>query len=188
MTRHPRPRPTPVAVWVAALIALLAGCGVGATDRPEPVSGPRTGGPTPAGPPAGNDRPVPVYLERDGRLVAVLRRGDTAADAVAALTAGPTAAETAAGLSTALGPGPITLPPARQWPGTAVLEVTDEFAALAGASQLVAVGQVVWTATGVCCAGHVELLLDGRRLSLPTDDGLVRRPVSRADYRSIAPG
>lgn len=183
-----RPRRALAAVPAAVLVALLAGCGLEATDQPVPVTVPATGGPPPSGAPPGRGGPVPVYLVRDDTLVAVLRRGDSTGDALTALTAGPTPAEIASGLTTALGTGAISVPPDRQRPGTAVLAVTEEFAALAGASQLLAVGQVVWTATGVCCATRVEVLLDGRQLSLPTDDGLVTRPVTRDDYRSIAPG
>lgn len=181
-------RPAAAAATAAVLlVAPLAGCGLEATEQPVPVTVPATGDPPASGAPSARGGPVPVYLVREGRLVAVLRRGDTAGDALAALTAGPTPAETASGLTTALGTGPITVPPDRQRPGTAVVAVTHEFGALAGASQLLAVGQIVWTATGVCCATGVEVLLDGRRLSLPTDGGLVTRPVTRDDYRSIAP-
>ena len=62
------------------------------------------------------------------------------------------------------------------------------FAALSGRGQLLAVAQLVWTATEVCCASGVQVLLDGRPAALPTDTGLAERPVGRDDYRSVAAG
>lgn len=181
-----RARRAVVAALVAALAGSIGGCGLDVTDEPRLLTPVSSANPTSTGSPDDVGAPAPVYLVRERRLVAVLRRADTTVEAVAALTAGPTATETASGLSTSLGPDPITVRPTTD-PSTAVLEVTEEFAALAGASQLLAVGQVVWTATGVCCATRVEVRLRGRPLPLPTDDGLVSRPVTRADYRSVAP-
>ena len=68
-----------------------------------------------------------------------------------------------------------------------VLGVTAAFTTLPDRDRYLATAQLVWTATALCCATEVRVLLDNRELVLPTDTGAVARPVRRDDYRSIAP-
>ncbi len=58
---------------------------------------------------------------------------------------------------------------------------------VAGADQLRAVAQVVWTATGFEEVDAVRFATAEGPLVVPTDAGLTDDPVDRADYASLAP-
>ncbi|WNV77668.1 GerMN domain-containing protein [Geodermatophilus sp. DSM 44513] len=144
-------------------------------------------GPADAGPRPGW-REVAVFFVRDVRLEAVPRqvaewRPQTAVDL---LLAGPTQAEVVSGLRTALGPQDVAVLSGPDGSGTAVVAVSREFAGLGGGNQLLAVAQLVWTVTQFPEVDRVRVSLDGVLLEVPTDRGLTDRPVSRADYGSVA--
>ncbi len=129
---------------------------------------------------------VQVYLVRDGHLVAVSRTGRSTADALAALTAGPTALDVDAGMRSFLPALPVDII-AGQDHNTITIAVPAEFEALSARDQLLAAGQLVWTATELCCTTHVRVLIDDHPLPVPTDRGLTTHPLGRADYMSVAP-
>lgn len=174
---------------VVLLLAVVGGCALTAQDAPDPVAGPpATPSTTTARPPPPGGASVTVYLLRDERLVAVQRRGQpTVQGALDLLAAGPSPAEAATGIDSVIAPGDLTLTGVSRIDGTAVVTVGDGFAALTGRRQLLAAGQVVWTVTSAPGVVHVRLVLDGTPVATPTDDGLTWEPVTRADYRILAP-
>lgn len=171
-----------IAVVVLAISA-AAGCGVPAETRPQAVVSRSLTTPTPARP--HTTGVVQVYLVRDGHLVAVPRTGRSVADAVTALLAGPTALDAEADLDSPLAALPIGL--VSQDRDVVVIDVPPEFAALPAPDGLLATAQLVWTATDVCCATAVRMLVGERPLQVPTDAGPATRPVRREDYGSVAP-
>jgi Sporulation and spore germination len=179
-----RARATAAGVALALALTSAAGCGVAAQREPEAVL---PGGPAAAAPaPPQVTGVVQVYLVRDGHLVPVPRTGRSTADALGALTAGPTALDIDAGLRSSLPALPVDII-AGQDHNTITIAVPAEFEALSARDQLLAAGQLIWTATELCCATHVRVLLDDHPLPVPTDRGPTTRPLRRADYRSVAP-
>ena len=178
-------RRTRLATLIGVLFLALTACGLTVQGSPQRVDTDVT---IPDGslPSVRRVGVVEIYLLREEHLVSVVRSGRTGQDALNLLAAGPTPAEAAAGIGTALPPQPLRFV-GEQEDGTAVVHVTEAFAALSRRSQLLAVAQLVWTATDLCCATQVRVLLDGRPVALPTDIGLTERPVRRNDYRSAAP-
>jgi hypothetical protein len=163
--------------------AAAAGCSVAAEREPQAVlSRPLA---TPASPRPHTTDVVQVYLVRDGHLVAVPRTGRSVADAVAALSAGPTNLDAEVELESMLAALPIGLVSGDR--DVIVIDVPPEFAALSARDRLLAAAQLVWTATDVCCATTVRILIDERPLPVLTDGGLAMRPVRREDYHSVAP-
>lgn len=169
---------------LAVLLALTAGCGLTPQTGPQRV--PPEPAPTALSPSPSTTGIVQIYLVRGERLVPVERAGRTADDALALLAAGPTALDGGDGFVTYLPPRAIGRA-VRQEPGVLAVEVTADVAALPAREQVLAVAQLVWTATGVCCDTEVHLLVDGRPIPVPTDGGPVQRPARRDDFRSVAP-
>jgi hypothetical protein len=165
-------------------LALTSGCGVGAQSEPEAVL---PGAPAAAVPaPPQITGVVQVFLVRDGHLVAVPRTGRSIADVLAALTAGPTALDVDAGLRSSLPALPVDII-AGQDRNTITIAVPAGFEALSARDQFLAAGQLIWTATELCCARHVRVLIDDQPLPVPTDRGPTTHPLGRADYMSVAP-
>ncbi len=185
-TRSParRARGAALAVGVAVALGSTAGCSVAAQSKPEAVP---LGVPAAAAPaPPHVTGIVQVYLVRDGHLVSVPRTGGSVAEALAALSAGPTALDVDVDLRSPLPALPVYVV-AGQDSDVVTIAVPPEFAALPARDQFLAAGQLVWTATGLCCATQVQVLLDDHPLPVPTDRGPTTRPLRRADYLSVAP-
>jgi hypothetical protein len=169
---------------LAFLLVLVCACGVAPTAEPQPV----TEAPAPADVPG---RPtstgvVQIYLVRADRLVPVDRVGRTAEDALTLLAAGPTPLDDEAQLVTLLPERAIGRADRRD-PDVLTVEIDPGVTALPADRQRLAVAQIVWTATGVCCDAQVRLVVDGRPVAVATDGGQADRPVRRDDYRSVAP-
>lgn len=175
-----------VALLLALVVGgLVVGCATQPQRAPEPVQpATPTARPAPDGTAA-----VRIFLVRDDRLVPVVRRARSSAeDALALLVAGPTPPETAAGLRTALPTQPDAVRAVGTHGGTMVVEVDVDVTRLPGRERLLAVAQVVWTATEALDVERVRFQLDGRPFPTPTDAGPTTRPVRRADVGSVAPG
>lgn len=172
-------------MMVALVFALTAGCGLTAQSAPEPVPTSSLDGTAAPASPQSTDV-VQIYLLRDERLVAVPRAGRSMRDAITLLAAGPTALDVETGLGTALVTRSVELATGPD-PDVVVLEVTPEFIGLSDRERFLAVAQLVWTATEVCCATRVQVQLDARPLAVPADGGPAARPVRRDDYRSVGP-
>jgi hypothetical protein len=175
-----------------SLAGTLMCCGVPPQEHPQPIDGTEFPSPSSIPTSAGQTEAAlsegVVYLIRSNRLAKVGRDSRTIQDQLAALLEGPTDSEQDEGLRTALpatgGMGSVRLD------GTvAIVEVPQEFTALEGTEQILGVAQIVYTLTdGSVRHTAVRLQHDGRDLAAPTATGqLVTRPLSRADYASLAP-
>jgi hypothetical protein len=193
--QRPGLRPTPARLWsllrVLLLLVLLptAGCGLprGGSVESVPLP-PGSAAPERPGPPAGW-REIAVWFVRGDRLEAVPRAMDEPGPqrAVDLLLAGPTPREELAGLRTALPPQELAVLPGPDGTRTVTISVGRDLVDIGGGNQLLAVAQLVWTVTQFPSIDLVSFVLDGGRIEVPTDTGLTDRPVSRADYRSVAP-
>lgn len=164
---------------------MLAGCGVTTQDRPEPVEAtPTASSPPPVASP-GTER-VQVYFLRDGQLEPVTRlvADATVSATLAVLVVGPTPEEAGSGLRTAVTPQSLRV--VDRDAQTATIGVTKDFTGVSGDNQLLAVAQVVWTATGAEGVERVRFVLDGEPIEVPTDRGLSWLPVGRGGYRSVS--
>jgi spore germination protein GerM len=130
-----------------------------------------------------------VFFLRDGRLVAVTRRlasGNSLEGAIDALVAGPTDQDPP-DLRTALPPS-VTRLPATTTAGVATIEVPSSFDRIGARNEVLALGQLVFTAMAQPGVSGVRLSSGGVPIEVPVDGGqLVARPVTRSDYPSIAP-
>ena len=178
------------ALAVVLLVALLtAGCGVPVQDRSERVDVPM-GTTTSTGPPArSGGADVEVYFIR-GTLLEPVRRSPDRPDpqgALDELVAGPTRTEVIEGLRTAVIPQPLVAAVADAGARVVTVDVTREFTDVTGGNQIRAVAQVVWTVTQFPDTPLVRFRAEGDLIEVPTDEGLTDQPVSRTDYRSVAP-
>ena len=182
---------------VALTCVLLAACGVRSQDAPEQLppdvlpSELRASAAPPAGQPAEpspgmSSTTVPVYLVEGSRLVRVDRpaRRRSLEDALTALL---TAGEARGSQRSAVPAGTVVERLARRGDLLSV-ELSLHFGQVRGRDQVLAVAQVVWTATEFPPVRQVDLLVGGRRLELPVEEGEVSSgPARRDDYRSVGP-
>ena len=192
--RHRAPGGTVVRrAAAAALTAVLAGaCSVPGSGDVEVVT--RDAVPfglldedqgPPAASPIGADS-LPLFLVADdsGTLVPVERRVEEASvEAVLdELAAGPTRAEEALGLRSAIADARFVAGVTVER-GTATVDLTDDFAALGGQDQLLAIAQLVLSLTGQPGVGRAAFTLGGDRIEVPRGDGsLTSGSVSRDAY------
>ena len=182
---------------VALICVLLAACGVRSQHAPEQLppdvlpSELRASAAPPAGPseapsPGLSATTVPVYLVEDGRLVRIDRPAQRRSleDALSALLA---AGEARGSQRSAVPPGTVVERLDRR--GDLVsIGLSVHFGQARGPDQILAVAQVVWTATDFPTVRKVDLLVDGRRIEVPVEQGEVSSgPASRDDYRSVGP-
>ena len=174
----------------AVLIAALS-CGIPQDRNPDVVPGGAIGPALGATPPAAAAAPagegVTVFFVRAGQLVQAGRtalRGDAHA-ALQNLLSGPSEQELAAGLRTAItGPADVRL--VRIAGATAQIDLAAPFVAIAGQEQILAVAQVVLTATSVAGVSDVRFTLEGQPVDVPRGDGtLSPGPLTSLDYASL---
>jgi spore germination protein GerM len=177
-----------VLLGILSLAVLAAGCGIDPQAAPEVLDVDPL---PPATAEVTDNRAGPrlvLWFVEGGRLVPVERSAaePDPATALDLLAEGLTAEEAAAGLTTAITEQPLTV--AEQGADDVlVVEVTPAFTGVAGADQLTAVAQVVWTVTGFDGVDAVRFATDDSPLEVPTDAGLGSGPVDRDDYSSLAP-
>lgn len=130
---------------------------------------------------------VPVFLVRAERLVPVVRRaapGDVTG-VLARLLAGPRQEEFAAGIRTAISPE-TELRSAGLSGDTATVDLTAAFVEVGGEEQILAVAQIVLTASSVPGVAQVRLLLAGQAVEIPRADGTLTSATLRpADYEAL---
>lgn len=179
----------------AALVVTvgLAGCGIPVDNQPQTMPG----GVVSAALPSRETTPeaqtapaldVSVFLVRDGRVVPVTREGTTpgVAAAVESLLRGPTTDEVAGGVRSAIAPGTRVLAATVSTDGTATLDLTTTFVEVGGQEQILAVAQLVLTATAVPGVTRVSIALDGQIVEVPRADGtLAAGPSAAADYAAL---
>ena len=176
----------------SGLLLLLAACGAahGAVAIPSdeiPFSVART--PQPELP----TQPTAVYtlsFVRRGHLVDVTRDLPTRApqeQVLIALLDGPTTREAERAITTEI-PGETRLLTVDVTDGIAAVNLSREFQS-AGSSEsvLLRVAEVVRTLTGTKGVTAVRFLIDGEFVGVPTDSGVVERPVNRLDYATVRP-
>lgn len=174
------------------MVATVASCGIPQDGAPTVLPGgvvnpalaagdgqPRTGGDGER-----DESEVNIFLAQAEHLVRVSRmtsRADVAA-VLTLLLQGPTEAEFRAGTRTAISPQ-TTLRAARLDGDTAVIDLSGALVEVGGQEQILAVAQIVLTATAVPAVGQVRLLLEGQAVEVPRADGtLTSETLRAADY------
>jgi hypothetical protein len=181
------------AATVFVVAGSLVSCGIAPDTKPQALSrkdvpfdllAPSTTIASPEAPRV----PLNVYLVGITGLVPVTRgvhAPATLAEALTALQAGPTDAEVTNGLRTSipeqssLSAGPVGF-------GLGTVELGSTFGQVGGQEQILAVAQLVFTATSVPGILKVQFTLDGRPVEVPAGDGtLTQGPLGRSDFPSL---
>jgi spore germination protein GerM len=181
----------------AAALTVAVGCGVPTddeahlTDADEVPFGLLDAEPEDGAAPPGGTTFVEVYLyaEEERTLIPVARRVEDQALATVLeeVERGPTEGESAAGLRSALSDS-RTIIGTDITGTTATVDLADSFATIGGSEQLVAIAQIVYTATARENVSQVVFTLEGRPIEIPHGDGsLTGGPVTRDDFGDIAP-
>jgi spore germination protein GerM len=174
---------------VVLMAVLAAGCGLRTQRSPHVVQAARLPDPTPATvAPAGN-AVVHLFFVGHDRLAEVVRSSQVSdvSEAVTLLLHGPTNGDVSAGLRTAI-PTDTTLTNALPNGTVEGLELSQSFSSVAGQEQILAIAQLVFTATAVPGVTQVSFSIGGTPLEVPRGDGtLAPGPVSRADYGAVGP-
>lgn len=132
--------------------------------------------------------PIDVWFVRGDRLLPVRRdqrRRPDLDDLLEALVDGPAPDERRAGLRSAL-PDTVEFSGEEPVGGEIVIDLDPSFRNLSGPEQVLALAQLVYTATGLPGAGRVTFTIAGVPLDVPRADGLlVSGSVSRDDYTPL---
>jgi spore germination protein GerM len=173
---------------VLLVLGVLAGCGIPMDDAAVRVSGanlPPERAPAEA---TAKADVLTLYLVDGPILRAVARPEPGPLQArIRALLEGPRDTESADGLRSAIPPG-TALNGASIVAGEAVVDFTDDFLTIVGEEHLLALAQVVFTATEVPGVVGVRFLVDGEAVPVARGDGqLAARPMTRDDYAAMAP-
>ncbi len=198
----PRPQRLPlVALCAVALIAIAAtSCGIPTDAAPRPIPAKSVPfnllSPSTATtlPPITTRAHVPItvflVLAGSNRLTTVPRSVNypgTLAQVIGALAQGPTNAEAAGGVQTALS-SQTAVTGATVNLGIATINFNKAFSSIAGPELVVAVAQVVFTATALPGVAGVSIEVDGQPVGVPLPNGtLAQGPVNRLAFASLAP-
>jgi hypothetical protein len=173
---------------LVAAALLVAACGIPTDRHPtampggvvRPALGPTPITPTPA-------TRATVFFVQAENLVPV-DRSTTRPDVQAALEvlfSGPTETELAAGLRTAIS-SQTNVRSIRTEGGTAVIDLTSTFVEVGGEEQILALAQIVLTATATPGITDVRFELEGQAVEVPRADGtLSSGPLRATDYESF---
>jgi len=179
-------RPLPL---VVVLAAVTAACGVKPQDAPERIplqQAPAAATPVVTPSPSASSE-VPLYLVRSDRLSREQVRAGRAdlRQALDLLLGGEATLPAVAGLRTAIPVG-VRLRAVSTRGRIATLDVSSEFARLRGQDQVLAVAQIVFTATEFPPVAAVVIQVDGVAVAVPTQEGAaVIDPVGRSDFSSL---
>jgi hypothetical protein len=179
--------------FVAALV--VGGCGVPASDNASTAKGTDVPfGLLDATPSSTTSLPelssttVRVWLVAGERIAPVAR--DIVAPprldrALSALAVGPTEPEATLGLRSAV--AAETIGETDLVSGVATVDLRKAFANSTPREQLLALAQLVYTATEVDAVEVVSFTFDGQPIDVPRDDGSISDgPVTRLDYADLA--
>jgi Sporulation and spore germination len=188
------------ALVAACLVAVLAGCGIGAQQHASVIDShdvpsillQTTDSASPTQSPSQAPTSI-IYLlqSQTNRLVPVRRPKKETASLLGllhTLLAGPSDNEVNEGLSTALSAAPNLHSVAA--PGqTATINLGATFTDIRGQSQVLATAQLVLTAVSYPDVSSVLIEIDGTPAAVPLADGtLTTRPVRFADYSCLIVG
>lgn len=181
-----------------ALAFVVASCGVPTDESPQEINAadvqygllePSTTT-TSTGVPAAAESATVYLLGPDNRLVAVDRQVFEdlgVGSALASLIQGATPQEQNAGLRSAINQQTAVLG-AEVSGGTAIVDVSGAFSGVDAQEQILALAQVVFTATEINGVNSVQVRVNSAAVEVPRSDGtLTRDPLTRNDYMSLAP-
>jgi hypothetical protein len=185
-------RPVTTGFALAALLAV--GCGIPEDRHPTALPGgvitPGLGSTTTTATRPSSPEPAmeaTVFLVRADYVEPVVRR-TTRADlqtVLEVLVTGPTEAELGAGLRTAIS-SQTQLHSIAVNGRTVVIDVTSAFVEVVGQEQILALAQVVLTATTVPGITEVRFALEGEPVDVPRADGtLSPGPLTATDYAAL---
>ena len=195
-------RGTRALIAAAAIVGLLAGCGVPLSDAAQPIPGARqsTSSPTPSPDATSATTTVTVWYVDSARLVPRARTAPAPPTAAGALALLGSAPEGEPGLVTLIadpvgGPPLASLPTESPSPGTSEgtsavglqqVVLSPTFSELTAEEQVLLIGQVVLTLTELSSTPVLFVDATGAPLSVPLPDGRLRDgPVTRGDYVSL---
>jgi len=139
-------------------------------------------------PPVTKTAQYSLAFVQDGRLVNVTRQLSSRSPAESVLSAlldGPTSPESALGITSEI-PAQTRLLTISVSGGLALVNLSHEFqGAGSSLSVLLRVAQVVRTLTFLEGVSFVRFQIDGEFVSVPTDSGVVDRPVGASDYAPV---
>jgi spore germination protein GerM len=179
---------------IAAIATAVAACGVpndsdprrlDAQNVPFELLGPTTTTTVPA---AGPTREVTIFLaQEEGLLAEVTREVEAPASlrkALHALLAGPLAEESS--LSTAITTETTLLHLRGPVDGLVTIDLSREMLDVTGRQQILALAQVVYTATAYPGVERVLFQFDGEPREVPNGEGtLTSTPLGRLSYRGL---
>lgn len=180
-------------------IVTLAACGVPVQSTPEPVepgsvpSELRDGGQTPSPQPSATTHKLPLQVNfvRNNQLVSIRREepagtpADRLSTVIKDLIAGPTKTEQANGITTALPPG-LTLSIVEMQGTRVVLQLSGDTEGRSATENVLAVGQIVLSATALPSVDEVTFSRDGVPVeALLADGALTTDALTAADYASL---
>jgi spore germination protein GerM len=133
---------------------------------------------------------VTVFLVSSNRLIAVGREvapPATLFKSLNALLGGPGAQESAAGFRSAINVGTRLLS-LRVQQGVATIDLSGAFVGVSGQEQILALAQIVFTATADPSVTSVLFALDDKPVEVPRGDGtLTAAGLTRADFVTLTP-
>lgn len=173
---------------IVLLATALAGCGIPLDAAPEAVEVEVAAAPDDAGPIPGDLAAVSIYLVRNDSLVDVTRdlpAPPTVEIIFDSLLGSVTEPEQRSGLRTAIPRGTETI--SIDESGTTLLvDLSRDFAAIGGEEEVLAVAQIVLTATSIDGIELVDFRIEGIHTDVPVANGaLSADPVGAADYEAL---
>lgn len=183
---------------LVVVAALAAGCGVPTDGRAAEVDAeevpfglldPNRQAATDPAPSGRVVVTVFLHSEEDEGLVPVSRRlsEPTLPAVLAELERSPSDREAARGLRSPLAEVDAVADASVE-AGVATIDLSEPFTGISGSDQLIAIAQLVFTATAQPGVGQVGFTLDGEQVEIPRGDGsLTSDVVTRADYAALAP-
>jgi len=195
-----RPRAAVVTTVLAAALTVvlgLAGCGVPTSDsadraRPDDVPFDLLQSEPPAGSsdtPTGTPVEIYLYDSTTARLVRTVSTLDdpSVENVLRRLQDAAPAEDRALPSGNPLGDAEV-IRSAELTRGVATVDLDESFRQLSGTSQLVALAEIVYTATARPGVGQVSFTIDGQAVDVTRSDGsLSAQPLTRRDYASVAP-
>lgn len=182
----------PPALAVALVVALAStSCGIRGESSPTRLEGialPAEAVPAEAVPEEEGPSTAVFFVRGEGLAAVERSTVPTLALAVRGLLEGPRETETAGGLRSAI-PAGTRLRSASLVGGRATIDLSENFSSVVGPEQVLAVAQLVYTATALPGALEVRLEIEGEAIDAARGDGsLSTDPVRREDYPDLAAG